>query len=155
MARYQASLHTRTATEDVFSYLSDFSNSQEWDPGVVMAERLTAGEIAEGAEFRLVARFLSSESTLTYRIVEYDPPHAVTFHGENDAVISHDRITFVPESGGTTIDYDAQLELKRYRRLMEPLVAVAFRQVGARALSGLRQVLAERALDSATQTTGR
>ena len=152
MSRYQASLHTRTATEDVFSYLSDFSNSQEWDPGVVTAERLTAGDIGEGAEFRLVARFLGSESALTYRIVEYDPPHAVTFHGENDAVVSHDRITFVPESGGTMIDYDAQLELKGYRKLMEPLVSLAFRRVGARALGGLSQVLAARAPDAATPT---
>jgi hypothetical protein len=141
MARYEASLHTGTATEDVFSYLSDFSNSQEWDPSVLVAERLTAGPIAEGAEFRLVARFLGGESALTYRIVEYDPPHVVTFHGENDAVVSHDRITFVSESGGTTIGYDARLELKGYRKLMEPLVSAAFRRIGDRALGGLKQTL--------------
>ena len=103
MSRYQASLHTPTATEDVFSYLSDFSNSQEWDPGVVTAERLTVGAIVEGTEFRLVARFLSSESALTYRIVEYDPPHAVTFRGENATVISNDRITFEAVGEGTRI----------------------------------------------------
>ncbi len=141
MARYQASLRTQTAADDVFSYLSDFSNSQDWDPGVVIAERLTAGTIVEGAEFRLVARFLGGQSALTYRIVEYDPPHAVTFHGENDAVVSHDRITFVPETDGTTIDYDAQLELKGYRKVMEPLVSLAFRRVGTRALDGLKRTL--------------
>jgi carbon monoxide dehydrogenase subunit G len=153
MARYQASLRTGTVTDELFSYLSDFSNSQEWDPGVISAERLTVGAVAEGAEFRLVARFLGSESELTYRIVEYDPPHVVTFHGENEAVISHDRITFVPEADGTTIDYDARLDLKGYRKLMEPLVALAFRRVGERALGGLKQTLSERALRAAEQTT--
>ncbi len=153
MARYQASLHTHTPTEELFSYLSDFSNSQEWDPGVVTAERLTSGAVAEGTEFRLVARFLGSESELTYRVVEYDPPHVVTFHGENEAVVSHDRITFVPEADGTTIDYDARLELKGYRKLMEPLVSLAFRRVGERALGGLRQTLSDRALRAAEQTT--
>ena len=148
-------IETPLAIGPAFDYVADFANAQEWDPGVITAERLTVGAIAEGAEFRLVARFLGSTSVLTYRIVEYDPPHAVTFHGENDAVVSHDRITVVPESGGTTIDYDAQLELKGYRKLMEPLVSVAFRRVGARALGGLRQVLTERALDGATQPTGR
>ena len=154
MARYQASLHTRTATEGVFSYLSDFSNSQEWDPGVVTAERLTAGGVVEGAEFRLVTRFLGTQSALTYRIVEYDPPRVVTFHGENETVISHDRITFVPEPDGTTIDYDARLQLKGYRKLMEPLVALAFRRVGDRALNGLRQALREGALAGAQRTAG-
>jgi hypothetical protein len=154
MARYQASLRTRMATEAVFKYLSDFSNSREWDPGVVTAERLTAGGIVEGAEFRLVTRFLGTQSALTYRVVEYDPPRVVTFHGENEAVISHDRITFVPESDGTTIHYDALLQLKGYRKPMAPLVALAFRRVGERALNGLRQTLAERALAGPERTAG-
>jgi Polyketide cyclase / dehydrase and lipid transport len=154
MARYEASLHTRTATGDVFSYLSDFSNSQEWDPGVVTAERVTAGAVVEGAEFRLVTRFLGSQSALTYRIVEYDSPRVVTFHGENEAVISHDRITFVSESDGTTIHYDARLQLKGYRKLMAPLVAFAFRRVGERGLNGLRRTLSERAVAGAQRTAG-
>lgn len=141
MARYQASLHTRRAPDDVFAYLSDFSNSEQWDPGVVSAERVTTGDIVEGAEFRLVARFLGSESPLTYRIVEYDPPHAVTFHGENEAVVSHDRITLAPGGEGTTIAYDARLDLKGYRKLVGPLIGLAFKRVGDRALGGLKETL--------------
>lgn len=142
MARYRASLHTDRPIDDVFAYLSDFSNSETWDPGVVSAERLTSGTTGAGAEFRLVARFLGSESTLDYRIVEYDAPQVVTFHGENDAVISHDRITFVAAGDGTIVDYDAKLELKGYRRVLDPLVGVAFRRVGERALGGLKRTLA-------------
>ncbi len=141
MARYHASLTTHQPPREVFSYLSDFSNSQEWDPGVVSAERTTPGGIAEGAEFRLVARFLGSESALTYRIVEYNPPSAVTFHGENEAVVSHDRITLTSAGDGTTIDYDARLELKGFRKLADPLISLVFRRVGERALGGLRQTL--------------
>ena len=73
MARYQASLRTQTAAEDVFSYLSDFSNSQEWDPGVVVAERLTAGGVAEGAEFRLVTRFLGACAHVPDRRIRPSP----------------------------------------------------------------------------------
>jgi Polyketide cyclase / dehydrase and lipid transport len=100
MAHYRASPHIQQPREDVFGYLSDFSTTREWDPGVVEAERVNGQAVGEGTEFRLVAEFLGRKNELTYRIVEYDPPHAVTFLGENAAVISRDRITFESTAGG-------------------------------------------------------
>jgi Polyketide cyclase / dehydrase and lipid transport len=78
MAHYRASIDIQQPREDVFAYLSDFSTVREWDPGVVEAERLNGQAVGEGTEFRLVAEFLGRKNELTYRIVEYDPPHAVT-----------------------------------------------------------------------------
>src|SRR5213078_1921627 len=94
MAHYRATLDIQQAPEEVFAYLSDFSTTREWDPSVVEAKRLNSQAMREGTEFRLVAEFLGRKNELTYRIVEYDPPHAVTFLGENTTVISRDRITF-------------------------------------------------------------
>ena len=95
MAHYRAALDTQRAREDVFAYLSDFSTTAEWDPGVLRAERLNGVGVDEGSEFRLVAQFLGRKTSLTYRIVEYDPPHAVIFLGENSTVISRDRIPWL------------------------------------------------------------
>ncbi len=142
MARYRASIDTRWTSEEAFWYLSDFSTSAEWDPGVVEAERIGAGAVGEGTEFRLVAEFLGRRTPLTYRIVEYEPPGAVTFVGENATVVSHDRITFEPTATGTRVSYDANLRLKGPLRLADPLLALAFKRVGGRALAGLREVLA-------------
>jgi hypothetical protein len=72
----------------VFAYLSDFSTTAEWDPGVVENERLDAAPLAQGSEFRLVADFLHRRTMLANRIVEYDPPSAVTFPGEDSSVVS-------------------------------------------------------------------
>lgn len=142
MARYRATLDTSREREDVFAYLSDFSTTREWDPGVLEAERLSDSPIGEGSEFRLVAEFLGRRSELTYRIVEYDPPHAVTFRGENATVISRDRISLEPVDGRTRITYDADLTLKGPFRLADPLLGLAFNRVGDRALTGLRSRLA-------------
>jgi len=142
MARYRAALDTPREREDVFAYLSDFSTTQEWDPGVVEAERLNDGAVGEGTEFRLVAEFLGRKTALTYRIVEYDPPRAVTFRGENATVISDDRITFEAVDEGTRITYDADLALKGPLRIADPLLRLAFNRVGDRALAGLRNKLA-------------
>ncbi len=83
MARYNASVHSPRPPGEVFAYLSDFSTTAEWDPGVVEAERLGDMPVGEGSEFRVVATFLHRKTPLTYRIIEYGPPNAVTFRGEN------------------------------------------------------------------------
>jgi carbon monoxide dehydrogenase subunit G len=142
MARYRATIDTSRRPQDVFAYLGDFSTAAEWDPGVVEAERVNGDVLGEGAEFRLVAEFLGRRNPLTYRIVEYDPPHAVTFLGENATVTSRDRITFEPIPGGTRITYDADLRIKGPLRIADPLLKLAFNRVGDRALAGLERTLA-------------
>jgi carbon monoxide dehydrogenase subunit G len=142
MAHYKASVDTPRPPDEAYAYLSDFSTTEEWDPGVVEADRVGNAPVCEGTEFRLVAAFLGRKTPLTYRIIEYDPPNAVTFRGENSSVISLDRITFEPSDGGTRVTYDAELELKGPFRLAEPLLALAFRRVGNRALAGMRKTLA-------------
>jgi carbon monoxide dehydrogenase subunit G len=143
MAHYNASLDTPRPPEEMFAYLSDFSTTAEWDPGVIEAERLGEEPVREGTEFRLLARFLGRKTPLTYRIVEYDPPTAVTFRGESPTVVSLDRITFEPSNGGTRITYDADLTLNGALKLADPLLRLAFKRVGARALAGLRSALQE------------
>ena len=64
MAHYRASIDIPQPREDVFAYLSDFSTTREWDPGVVEAERLNGQAVGEGTEFRLVAEFLGRKNEL-------------------------------------------------------------------------------------------
>lgn len=142
MARYRASIETQWTPDEAFAYLSDFSRTAEWDPGVVQAERVGAGAMGEGTEFRLVAEFLGRKAPITYRVVAYEPARAITFVGANATVISRDRITFEPIATGTRVTYDADLRLKGPLRLADLLLALAFNRVGTRALTGLREVLA-------------
>lgn len=144
MARYTATLHADRPVEDVFAYLADFSTTEEWDPGVVRATRNGEGTLGVGTTFDLVASFLGRENELTYEIVEYDAPRAVTLRGENATVVSLDRITTEPDGDGTKITYDADLSLKGPLKLGDPLLKLAFGRVGDRALEGLRATLPAR-----------
>ena len=94
MAHYRATIEIQQPRQDVFAYLSDFSSTEQWDPSVVEAKRVDSATVGQGTEFRLVAKFLGRNRELIYRIVEYDPPRAVTFLGKNATVVSRDRITF-------------------------------------------------------------
>ncbi len=145
MARYTASVDSPRPLEDVFSYLSDFSSTEEWDPGVVRAECLSEDPIGVGTKFHLVASFLGRENELTYEVIEYTPPRSVTLRGENATVVSLDRITFEPLDEGTRVTYDAELTLKGPLKLADPLLGLAFGRVGGRALAGLRKTIGARA----------
>ena len=155
MAHYRASIDTQHTREEAFAYLSDFSTTREWDPSVVEAERVNGQTVGEGTEFRLVAEFLGRKNELTYRIVEYEPPHAVTFLGENATVVSRDRITFEVTAEHTRVTYDADLALKGLLRIAAPLLAIAFNRVGDRALGGLRRRLAPMPTQTLSPLTGR
>ena len=155
MARYRAALDTPREREDVFAYLSDFSTTKEWDPGILEAERLSGAVVGKGTEFRLVAEFLGRRTALTYRIAEYEPPRAVAFRGENSTVVSHDRIIFEAAGEGTRITYDAQLSLKGPLRVADPLLDLAFTRVGERALAGLQNKLAPVPADRLSPLSGR
>jgi hypothetical protein len=143
VARYRASIDTPWTPAEAFVYLSDFSTSAEWDPGVVEAQRVGAGPVSKGTEFHLVAEFLGRKAPLTYRVIEYEPHRVVAFVAENATVVSYDRIIFEAIPAGTRVTYDAELRLKGRLRLPDPLLGLAFNRVGSRALARLREVLAE------------
>ena len=141
MARYKASVETARPLEEVFAYVSDFSNTQEWDPGVAEAQRLDDGEVADGSEFRLVAVFMRRSNTLVYRVTEYEAPRLITLRAESPTIVSLDRITFELQGDGTRLTYDAALDLKGAMRIADPLLGLAFKRIGDRALAGMRKTL--------------
>jgi hypothetical protein len=143
MARYTATVETPRGRADVAAYLCDFSTTQEWDPGVVEAERLDDGPVGIGSRFRLVARFLGRRAELTYEIVRHEPSELVTIRGENATVVSLDTMRFSDTpAAGTRVEYEAELTLKGPLRALDPLLGLAFDRVGDRAAAGLRAKLA-------------
>lgn len=139
MARYVTTIDSPRPQEDVFAYLSDFSTTQEWDPGVAEAERLDEGEIVVGGRVRIVADFMGRKTSLVYEVTAIDPPHSITLRGENATVVSLDKMTFeATPAGGTRIVYDADLTLKGPMRLGDPLLKLVFNRIGDKAAAGLR-----------------
>jgi|tagenome__1003787_1003787.scaffolds.fasta_scaffold20688117_2 hypothetical protein len=143
MARYTDTFETPRERRDVAAYLSDFSTTQEWDPGVAEAQRLDDGPVGLGSRFRIVARFLGRRTELTYEIVRHDADALVALRGENASVVSLDTMRFSDTpAGGTRVSYEADLTLKGPLRALDPLLGLAFNRVGDRAAAGLRAKLA-------------
>ena len=142
MARYSTTVQSKRSREEVFNYLADFANAAEWDPGVVSGENLTGQPVGLGSQFRLMCRYFGRQFPLEYRITAFEVPSRVVFETNGGSISSVDEIRFVTVDEGTAVTYEANLRLRGLMgRLMDPLLALAFRRIGEKAAVGLRRAL--------------
>jgi dehydrogenase/reductase SDR family protein 12 len=145
VVQYSRRLVVPTLLDETFAYLSRFSSAAEWDPGVSSARMVTEDPVGLGSVFALDAVFLGKTVPLRYEITEFDPPNRVALVAENASVRSTDQISFTGDpSGGTVVQYDADLALQGVARLAAPIFALAFRRIGDRASEGLLATLTAR-----------
>lgn len=141
MARYQTSIPSSLSVEQAFSYLADFSSTQEWDPGVVVARRVDEGPVTVGSRVALTAKFARRGVPLVYEVRELQAPSKVVHVAESRLFRSIDTVSVIPHGEGSLVNYDARLECRGLFVLAAPLVALTFRRVGERARSGLARAL--------------
>lgn len=148
MAHCRKTLSTSLPIDEVFSYLADFGNADDWDPGVRSARKLDEGPVAPGTRFEIVSSFLGRDVTLVYTTVQVDAPSRVMFEGTTDAGLrSIDTLTFAKSGRGTLITYDAQLVLPGLLYLADLPLHLAFQWIGRDAIDGLSRKLRALALE--------
>jgi len=135
----------RTVTVDrplsaVFAYLSDFTNTNEWDPGTVKTVR-TEGDGGVGTTYHNTSKFAGRETELTYEVEKLVPNAVYALRGENKTVVAHDTMTFRETPAGTAVTYVAEFEFKGLVKYAAPLLAPAFKKLGDEAEQGMREAL--------------
>jgi hypothetical protein len=136
----QRTVLTSAEPEKVFGYLSDFTNTTEWDPGTVRTDRVV-GDGGVGTTYRNVSRFLGRETELTYTVEEHAPPTTVALRGENATVVAHDRMEVRAAGAGSEVTYTATFEFRGAARFLAPLLRPALTRLGNDAERGLADAL--------------
>lgn len=152
MARYHATVESRSPAAETFGYLATFSNAAEWDPGVLAGEQLDAGPLGAGSRFRLKVPFLGVRMSLTYEVIRFVPDREVLLQASSALLRSVDRIVVTGAAGGSTVSYDAEVRLRGPLQVLDPLLRPGFRVVAERAAAGLAGALAWRPLGRGTRT---
>jgi carbon monoxide dehydrogenase subunit G len=137
MTQVQQVRETDRSLEEVFAYVSDFSTTAEWDPGVRSAHQLNTGPIGEGTRFTVEVVFLGRVLPMEYQIIAYDPPHRVELQGTNSNSTARDIITFETVRDRTRITWTLDIELRGPSRILQPLMGLPLRRLGRKALDGL------------------
>lgn len=124
---------------DVFDFLSDFENTNEWDPGTVETTRI-GGDGGSGTTYRNRSRFMGREVELSYETIEFRRPEFFSARGTNKSVTATDSMTFSKSGSGTQIDYRADFVFKGFVKFVAPFVVG--RQLEALANETVEQIKA-------------
>ena len=135
----ESTLHVDAA----FDYVANFENIVEWDPGVTAVRKITDGPPAVGTEYDLDLSYGGSPLSMVYRITEWDPPRRVVLEGDGDRTFAVDRISFLPRAEGSSVEYQADIQMKGIYRVAEPFLGKLFRKIGDGAVEGLDRRLRE------------
>ena len=140
LARYVTTVDSSLPADEAFMYMADFAHALEWDPSVEDARR--TGEVGSGASFDLVVRFGGRKIPMHYETASFDPAgHRVVLQAENPRFVSRDTITVSPAADGSSVHYDAALELRGAARFLDPVLQLLFKRTGDKAEAGMRTAL--------------
>jgi len=142
MAHYDATIPSSWTPEQTFDYLADFRHVAEWDPSIPEVTLIEGEPGALGTTYEVWLEVLGRRTPLLYTCVEHQRPSRLVFRAETDNVTSTDTITIDGGPTGTTLTYDAQLDLHGVRKLAEPVAGVALTRASERARAGLEVKLA-------------
>ncbi len=127
--------------DEAFAYTADFSNIQDWDPGVVSSRKITSGPVGVGTRFDLEVKFGSGITQMIYEIAVYEPYRRVVLVGSGEKLHATDEIRFASHDKMTVIDYTADLSFRNFYRFLGPLLRARLDKVGRAALDGLAKSL--------------
>jgi uncharacterized protein YndB with AHSA1/START domain len=140
------SVETSAPVGKVFAYLTDFTTTNDWDPGTVETT-LVSGTGGVGTTYHNVSTFAGRRTELDYVVTAVEPDRRIVLEGNNKTVRATDTMTFTATgSGGTRVTYHADFAFKgvvgTVAPLLSPVLAVAFKRLGDQAQRGLETALA-------------
>lgn len=124
-----------------FAYAADFSNIEQWDPGVASSRKRGDGAVGVGTQFDLDVKFGSRIVPMTYEITVFEPGDRVVLYGRGKGIEAVDEIRFSTDGDATIIDYTADLTFHNFIKYLGPLLPRLLAPVGEKALDGLVEAL--------------
>lgn len=140
MITIQRTIDVDKPPDQVFSYLADFTNTTEWDPGTIRTV-LVEGDGGVGSRYENTSKFAGRVSTLIYVVQEIVPGRSIHLRGENSSLIANDRITVEQHGGGARVGYRAEFEFGGILRLFTPILRVLVNRLGTAGADGMKQAL--------------
>lgn len=125
----------------VYAYLSDFTTSEEWDPGT-LETTLVEGDGGVGSRYHNRSVFRGRQTELTYVTVDLQPGRLVVMRGDNDTVGVQDTMSISagPDEGSVLV-YEADFRFKGLAKLATPFLRGPLRRLGDDAEEALTRVL--------------
>lgn len=136
-------LPLKRSLADVFRYLRDFDNIEQWDPGVFTAER----DDSAASSFALELNVLGRAVPMRYTLDACEPPSAqgqarLVLTGVGDGFTAVDTLTLSATGEATcTLDYRADISTADVPGLLKPALNCWGERLSNAAMNGLKTAL--------------
>jgi hypothetical protein len=112
MARIEGEIVIGQPVDVVFDYVADQSNEPQYNPRMVRAEKITAGPVGKGTQFRSAVASMGRTAEMLIEYTGYDRPALLASTTTmQQADISY-TLTFEPAAAGTRMRWSGQVRPK-------------------------------------------
>jgi uncharacterized membrane protein len=121
----------RTATigvrpDELFGYLADLDNLDQWMAGIVSAEVTSPGGLGVGSTARVVRALGSQQVEAPLTVAAYDPPRHLVITSEVSGVRVAASLDLEPAPGDATdLRFAMEIRGSMLTRFMEPMISGA------------------------------
>jgi len=113
MAQIVESIDIARPPSDVFAYLDELERHGEWQEAIVSSQMITDRPVRVGSRASDKRRMPGGmTATVTYEIVEHDPPRRTRFEGVNGPVRVVGAVSIEPIEGGAGSRLTRELDFK-------------------------------------------
>jgi dehydrogenase/reductase SDR family protein 12 len=126
---------------EAFVYVSDFTNTMEWDCTVIRAIKLTPGRVGLGTEFEVVCALPLGRIIITYKITDFQVDKLIELSGSSKLFDIIDTISFSRSVRGTKIEYRAQFTFPSFVKPFQLIFESSLHKMGKNSVSGLQLAL--------------
>lgn len=140
MPKIEREVTVHKSLDQVWDYLTDFTNTEEWDPPTVTTDRVS-GDGSVGTVYKNVSKALGKEVEATYTVVEVEPKRLFRLRGEASSMQLLDTITFEEGAGTVTVRYTAEFDPQGVAKLLEPLMPLGLKKLGDDAAKSMQAAL--------------
>lgn len=124
MAPIVQSVEISRSAEEVFGFLTDFSQSTEWQENLVSAHLEGNDPLRVGSHVKMTRRIGRSERKMTNEVTEHNPPRSFSFRGIDGPIRAIGKGTVEPVGDGTRSRFTMELDFEGHGigKLLVPLV---------------------------------
>jgi uncharacterized protein YndB with AHSA1/START domain len=115
-ASFSTAVYIELPPQVVFDAMTDLESWKDWMPNFVRVEKLTAGPVGIGTEWRETRKMFGKEATEHFRITRWEPPSRLDVHidgSKRSSVRGEYLFTYelTPERRGTNVELTGEIRM--------------------------------------------
>jgi hypothetical protein len=140
----QGTIVIERPVEDVFDFVADERNEPQYNPQMILADKVTDGPIGVGTKFHSVMTGVGRGADMTIEFTEFDRPRRIAETTTMSSMDIKGVLTFEPVAEGTRMAWLWDLEPRGLYRMLGPLIRRTGSRQEMRIWSELKNVLETR-----------